>query len=399
MLSQETIQIVKSTAPVLADEGENITRLFYKKLFAAHPELKNVFNMSNQAKGEQARALADSVFAYAAHIDQLSTLGPVVNRIAHKHASLQVAPEHYPIVGKYLLEAIRDHLKLEADDPVLQAWAEAYDALADIFVQTEENIYQTNAELPGGWRGYRPFTIVRIVEETQNIKSFYLEPEDKKPIIAFRPGQFVGVKTRPASSEFDEIRQYSLSNAPGEDHYRITVKAEATDPAHPGHVSNYLHAASVGDTLLLQPPTGDFVVSKSTTHPVCIGGGIGITPLVSMLHNAIKEGKNLENLVFIQCCQDRSHHAMHDELRALSKEHRFAYHIAYERGEGADHLGYLNTAVLEKWLPDRPKGQVYLCGPTPFMSALGILLRRLGYTDDQLHYEIFGPRVRFSETE
>ena len=90
-----------------------------------------------------------------------------------------------------------------------------------------------------------------------------------------------------------------------------------------GACLNFLHAASVGDTLLLQPPTGDFVVSKSTTHPVCIGGGIGITPLVSMLLNAINEGKNLENLVFIQCCQDSSHHAMHDELRALSNEHRF----------------------------------------------------------------------------
>lgn len=398
MLSRETVQIIKSTAPVLADEGEKITRLFYKKLFANHPELKNVFNMTHQAKGDQARALADSVFAYATHIDQLNTLGPVVNRIAHKHASLQVAPEHYPIVGKYLLEAIQDHLKLNADDPVLEAWADAYGVLADIFIQTEENIYQTNEEMAGGWRGYRPFTISKIVEETPTVKSFHLQPEDKNPIIAFRPGQYVGVRTHPETSEYDEVRQYSLSNAPGENHYRITVKAEAADAARPGHVSNFLHAASVGDTLLLQPPTGDFVVNKSSTHPVCIGGGIGITPLMSMLLNAINEGKNLEKLVFIQCCQDSSHHVMHDELRALSNEHNFAYHVAYERGDGADHLGYLNAAVLEKWLPDRPNGQVYLCGPTAFMSTLSILLRRLGYAEEQLHYEIFGPRVRFGET-
>ncbi len=398
MLSQDTITTVKSTAPLLADEGENITRLFYQKLFEHHPELKNVFNMANQAKGEQARALADSVFAYAAHIDQLNALGPVVNRIAHKHASLQVAPEHYPIVGKYLLEAIRDHLKLDADDPVLLAWAEAYNALADIFIQTEASIYRTNEEKPGGWRGFRPFVIRRVVEETADVKSLYLEPEDGAALASFRPGQYVGVKTQPDSSEFEEIRQYSLSNAPGEAHYRLTVKAESHNAVAPGHVSNFLHKARIGDSLLLQPPTGDFIVERRSTHPVCIGGGIGITPLVSMLLNAINEGKNLQNLVFIHCCQEASQHVMHDELRALGEQHNFAYYVAYERGDGADHLGYVNAAVLQKWLPNRPKGEVYLCGPTPFMAAMSMLLSRLGYTDDQLHYEIFGPHRRFATT-
>ncbi len=76
MPSQQTIDIVKRTAPLLAGEGENITRLFYQKLFANHPDLKNIFNLANQAKGEQARALADSVFAYASHIDELDKLAP-----------------------------------------------------------------------------------------------------------------------------------------------------------------------------------------------------------------------------------------------------------------------------------------------------------------------------------
>lgn len=73
-LSAQTIDIVKSTAPALAQYGEHITALFYKKLFIAHPQLKHVFNMANQAKGKQKRALADAVFAYATHIDKLATL-------------------------------------------------------------------------------------------------------------------------------------------------------------------------------------------------------------------------------------------------------------------------------------------------------------------------------------
>lgn len=121
MLSAETLATIKSTAPLLAEQGKAITDLFYSKLFAQHPELQHIFNMANQAQGEQSRALAESVFMYATHIDKLQNLGPMVSRIAHKHASLQVAPEHYPIVGKYLLEAIQDHLGLEADHPVLGA--------------------------------------------------------------------------------------------------------------------------------------------------------------------------------------------------------------------------------------------------------------------------------------
>ncbi|WP_416139563.1 NO-inducible flavohemoprotein [Halomonas sp. HK25] len=396
MLSQPTIDTVKSTAPLLADEGERITRLFYDKLFDHHPELKHIFNMANQAKGEQARALADSVFAYATHIDQLEALGPAVKRIAHKHASLQVAPEHYPIVGKYLLEAIRDHLKLHDDDPVLTAWAEAYEALAAIFIQAEEGIYQANEATPGGWRGDRVFIIDRAERETDDVKSFYLRPEDNKPIAEFRPGQYIGVKTQPPSSAYDEIRQYSLSSAPGEPYYRITVKAEGVGTSVPGHVSNYLHDASVGDRVWLRPPTGDFVVEKRSERPVLIGGGIGITPLISMLLNAVKQAWDLEHLVLIHCCRDRSHHVMHDELLALSAQKGFQYYVAYEQGEGADHIGYLDTAILERWLPFEGRGDVYFCGPTPFMSGLNILLKRMGYGDDQLHYEIFGPRIRFS---
>lgn len=395
MLSQTTIDIVKSTASLLSDEGENITKLFYRKLFDNHPELKNVFNLANQAKGEQARALAESVFMYASHIDQLDKLGPLVNRIAHKHASLQVSPNQYPIVGKFLLEAIRDHLKLQAEDPVLYAWSEAYGALADIFIQTEENIYKTNEEKSGGWRGYRAFTIGNIAQETSDIKSFYLQPEDGLPIAGFQPGQFVGVKTHPKTSDYDEIRQYSLSNTPGETHYRITVKAEAPDTSLAGQVSNYLHNATVGDKVFLQAPTGDFVISNPDTDLVLVAGGIGITPLLSMLLEQIKQGKNINKLVFIHCCRDRAHQVMREELHALSQEAGFSYYVAYESGDEADHIGYLDTSVLKQWLGNGNQ-DIYFCGPKPFMTALHMLLNRLGYSEEQLHYEIFGPSTRLN---
>ncbi|MBT9590909.1 MAG: NO-inducible flavohemoprotein [Thiobacillus sp.] len=393
MLSAETLATIKSTAPLLAEQGKAITDLFYSRLFAQHPELQHIFNMANQAQGEQSRALAESVFMYATHIDKLQNLGPMVSRIAHKHASLQVAAEHYPIVGKYLLEAIQDHLGLQPDHPVLGAWAEAYAQLAGIFIKTEEGIYSDNAMKPGGWRGFRPFVIRNIEDEASGIKSVYLKAEDGKPIADFEPGQYLGIKVRVPGHEYDEIRQYSLSNAPGKDHYRITVKAESTLPSHEGKVSNHLHGAQPGDRVWLQPPTGDFTIRHPDRNLVLIAGGVGITPLLSMLLHRIETGADVSGLVFIHCCRDQAHHVMGGELRRLSAQHGFSYYVSYETGSGADHQGYLDQAVLSQWLT-QPDADVYFCGPKPFMAAVQTQLLQMGLRDEQLHYEVFGPGTR-----
>jgi nitric oxide dioxygenase len=174
MLSQETIDTVKSTTSLLEENGEAITKYFYKCLFEQHPELKNVFNQVNQKRGDQPRALADAVLAYANNLDNIEALVPVVQRIAHKHVSLGIKPEQYPIVGQNLLAAIQHVLGLPDAHPALVAWEEAYCVLADIFINTEEGIYQENEEAEGGWRGFREFEIDKIVTETSEVKSFYL---------------------------------------------------------------------------------------------------------------------------------------------------------------------------------------------------------------------------------
>ena len=393
MLSAEMLATIKSTAPLLAEQGKAITDLFYSKLFSQHPELQHIFNMANQAQGDQSRALAESVFMYATHIDALQNLDPMVSRIAHKHASLQVAPEHYPIVGRYLLEAIQDHLDLPPDHPVLGAWAEAYAQLAGIFIRTEEGIYAHNARRPGGWRGFRPFVIREVREEARGIKSVYLQAGDGLPIADFEPGQYIGIKVRVPGHEYDEIRQYSLSNAPGKDHYRITVKAEHTPPSPEGKVSNHLHGAQPGDQVWVQPPTGDFTVRQTDNGLVLIAGGVGITPLLSMLLHRIETGQDVSDLVLVHCCRDAAHHVMADELRRLSVQHGFRYYVSYETGSGADHQGYLDRTVLSQWL-GAPDADVYFCGPKPFMAAVNTQLLDLGYEDSQLHHEVFGPGTR-----
>lgn len=396
MLTSETLQTVKSTAPLLAEQGEAITQLFYSKLFTHHPELKNIFNLTHQIQGEQPRALANAVFKYAQHIDGLDALGPMVKRIAHKHASLQVAPEHYPIVGRFLLEAIQEHLGLSVQDPVLKAWAEAYGQLATIFVDTESAIYEQNASKSGGWRGFRRMQIARIVEETDDIRSFYLLPEDGGPLADFLPGQYIGVRVQPEAHGLYAIRQYSLSDAPGQPHYRITVKAEALEVEQPGIVSHHLHRLQVGDILEIQPPTGDFVLPAEVEKPVLIAGGVGLTPLLSMLHSGIQQGRELSKWQLIQCCRNANHHLMKTSLQQLSLQHGFGYRVCYEEGMGADHKGYLDVGCLRHWLPaESDNTQVFCCGPKPFMRHVNTLLLQLGYVSEQLHYEVFGPDTLF----
>ena len=99
MLSQETINIIKSTVPVLEEHGKTITTVFYKNMFEAHPELLNIFNHANQSQGRQQTALANTVYAAAANIDNLGAILPAVVQIAHKHKSLGITEDQYPIVG------------------------------------------------------------------------------------------------------------------------------------------------------------------------------------------------------------------------------------------------------------------------------------------------------------
>ncbi|MEN9518176.1 MAG: hypothetical protein RLZZ381_764 [Cyanobacteriota bacterium] len=141
-ISQHTIDIVKSTAPIIKEHGKTITSRMYEIMFEAHPEVKAQFDMSAQANGTQPTKLATTVYAYATQIDNLGALKTAVDKIAHRHVATQVLPEQYPVVGECLLQAIQDVLGDAATPEVMTAWGEAYQALAEIFINREQQIYQ-----------------------------------------------------------------------------------------------------------------------------------------------------------------------------------------------------------------------------------------------------------------
>jgi nitric oxide dioxygenase len=142
-ISQQTIDIVKSTVPILKQHGQKITTRMYEIMFHNYPEVKAQFDMSAQANGTQPAKLAAAVYSYANHIDNLEALKAMVDKIAHRHVKTQVLPEQYPVVGECLLQAIKDVLGNAATEEVMTAWTEAYQALAEVFINREQQIYQT----------------------------------------------------------------------------------------------------------------------------------------------------------------------------------------------------------------------------------------------------------------
>src|SRR5512135_84928 len=169
MLSPSTITTVKATAPLLADHGYAIIQRFYTRLFQADPALQNLFNQRHQERGEQQRALAGALHAYAAHVDNISALHAALTRIAHKHASVGVKPEQYPLVGHHLLTAIQEELGSAATTEVIAAWTEAYQALATILIEMETGLSREIANTPGGWSGWRSFIVQEKYPESEVI--------------------------------------------------------------------------------------------------------------------------------------------------------------------------------------------------------------------------------------
>jgi nitric oxide dioxygenase len=144
-LSSTTIGIVKSTAPLLVQNGVAITTAMYERLFV-DAEIKALFDQAAQQSGEQPRRLAAAIVAFAQNVDNLPVLATAIERMATRHVQTHVRPEHYPSVAAALLPAIRDVLGSDvATDEVLQAWAEAYGFLADVLIAREAEMYGLDA--------------------------------------------------------------------------------------------------------------------------------------------------------------------------------------------------------------------------------------------------------------
>ena len=403
MLNDQTIAIVKSTAPILQEHGEMLTKHFYKRMFEHNPEVAPLFNPANQFAGSQQRALASAICAYAANIDNLEVLGGAVELIAQKHASLRIKPEHYPIVGANLLASIREVLGEGATDDIINAWGEAYGFLADILIGREAQLYKEQSAMPGGWEDFKLFRIVKKEKENDIITSFYMVPAEGGPVPDFKPGQYITVRV-PSPCGHTTMRNYSLSDKPGNDYLRISVKRETGPKADTpkGYVSNLLHdSMEVNSTVELAPPCGEFFLDITEQHErplVLIAGGIGITPLLSMLKTAVADMPN-RRIIFIHGSLHEGVQPFRNVLNDLAVKYRnlethFRYSEAVAQGttrRPEDSTGMIDAQLIEKLVPEKD-ADYYFCGPKPFMVSIYHQLLEWGIPASQVHFEFFGPR-------
>ncbi len=183
MLSEKTIEIVKEITPAVAANAETITRRFYERMFQGNPEVKAFFNQAHQHTGGQQKALAGAICAYFTHIDNPAVLMPAVELIAQKHCSLGIKAEHYPIVGKHLLDAIKDVMGEAATDEIIDAVAEAYGFLADLFIEREGAIYEEQ-QSHARWLEWLPHVRRRSQSSRKRCRDIVLPEAGRRRTIA-----------------------------------------------------------------------------------------------------------------------------------------------------------------------------------------------------------------------
>eukprot|EP00092_Neocalanus_flemingeri_P016308 GFUD01017653.1.p1 GENE.GFUD01017653.1~~GFUD01017653.1.p1 ORF type:complete len:405 (+),score=125.37 GFUD01017653.1:113-1327(+) len=392
-LSEGTVTILKACHPVLLANREDIGATFYKILFRDNPELRNIFNLSHfktdkdGKPGPQMLSLSDAVISFAAYCDQLEQLGPLVERVAHKHVSFGVRSEHYPVVGRALLQALEDVLgKVVFNDAVKSAVMEGYYFLAHIFIANEEGKMQENEDTEGGWRGWRNLVLVKKVAETPIHTSFYFAPEDGSQLMTFIPGQYISIRI--PGSPYSMVRNYSLSSSPTSSMYRITVKKENN-----GQVSSYLHdKAKEGDVLEIGVPSGEFVTDNGNSPIVLIGAGTGITPLVSMLKDAAERSLQA---TLIYRAHSKETHPLNKEVEDIVRyeSDNISVHLFYSvNSAGIDISKEYSARTLDKIIPDK-KSLFYLCGPQSFTSDTAGYLKSVGVRPERIQIEQFGPLV------
>ncbi|MDR3534488.1 MAG: NO-inducible flavohemoprotein [Rhodopila sp.] len=397
-LSDKTITIVKATVPALEAHGVEITRRMYERLFR-NEAIRDLFNQSHQGEtGSQPKALAAAVLAYARNIDNLGALGGAVERIVQKHVALNILPEHYPFVAEALLGAIGDVLGAAATNEILAAWGEAYWFLAEILIGREAAVYRELASQPGGWNGWRDFVVESVADESSIIRSFTLVPADGGKVLRHKPGQYLGFALDiPGVAALR--RNYSISCAPNDRAYRITVKREATPGVPAGAASNWLHDHALPGTILrAAAPAGDFFLDTDSSTPVVlVSGGVGLTPMVSMLETIV-ESQPQRPTWWVHGALNSRVHAMRGHVRNLAAQAPgVSLTTFYAEPLSRDQAGSaydIQGLVSASWLAQNtPIGDAtyYLCGPKPFLhSLIGGLLSQ-GVPSDRIRYEFFGP--------
>lgn len=368
-LTEDQKTFIKASVPVLELSGEELTRQFYEYMLGNFPEVKVFFNPSNQATLKQPKILAFALLNYAKNIDDITPLVGFVNQVCVKHCGLQIQPEHYPIVGVSLITTMKNLLGKEiATEAFVEAWSTAYGNLAQILINAEHELY-----LKQNWEGFREFEVSRIVDECSDVKSVYFVAKDGARVVPV-PGQYLALEFYPyGKANQPQLREYSISSTTSGGQFRISVRL-----IQGGVISNYIHhELEEGDKFRVAPPTGTLFNEQSTKDLVVFAGGIGITPMVSIIEKALSDGRKVKLNYSNLSNARRPFGDWLEKLQAQYESFTVQEFIANKLLES----DFNSTELRDK--------EIYMIGPQPYMDFVGSQLKSLGV--ENINTEAFGP--------
>ena len=417
-MSPQELDVIRTTLPAVGAVGPDFTKHFYTRMFKAEPRLKNVFNQTNQEIGKQPQKLFQTIaFAASAAIDTGELNAEGIESICQKHCALQLDPSDYNIVGEHLLGTIKDLL---TDEPsVIDAWASLYGNIAGAFTAREKEIYDEAMNVPGGWKGLRPFKLGFKEDLSKTIRRITFMPVDHKPVPKWKAGKFttvwadLGVGVEGKYGRYTtQPRHYTLnfphSAQEGEHSFAIAVKRD-------GLISSMLHDAEVGSVFNLSAPFGCFDMSDaeklwlvdSDVPVIFISAGVGITPVMAMLENCYIT----RPATWLHANANGEQHAYRDRIREITavRDGMLQRRVWYtdplpEDGDPAGNddnivkYHFRGLMELEKYAEQFPRevlhlhdsrAQYFICGPPPFMNAQKGALIALGIDEKKIHHELF----------
>lgn len=371
-LSAAEITYLQSLAPAVKEHGVTVTTTMYKYMFEAYPEVKSYFNMTNQKTGRQPKVLAYSLYQYILHLNDLTPINGFVNQIVLKHCALGIKPDQYTVVGASLIHAFKQVLGSAADDHFVNVLTKAYGNLAQTLINAEAGVYKTLQ-----WEDTKDFRVVKIQKEAEDVTSVYLTPCDGtilKPIV---PGEYISLKWDVKDPTDPTLlpREYSISNDLVNNEFRISVR-------NIGQVSEFINTKlKVGDVVPVHAPVGTMTYQKTEKPNVSVlAGGIGITPMITIINEALKDGKNVELFYSNRTPQSEAFKNHFEELSSSNPNFNLFSFIS-SKGERLEtsNLSHINNDSHD----------VYLLGPVGYMHTFKTHFENNGMKD--INMEFFGP--------
>ncbi|MGB3302117.1 globin domain-containing protein [Gordonia sp. (in: high G+C Gram-positive bacteria)] len=383
MISSETKLVLEATVPVVEAALPEITPRFYDRMFTARPELlRDLFNRTNQASGAQPQVLAGAVagFARLQLEPDPAKLRFIIDRIAHKHASLGIVADQYPIVHEHLFAAIVDVLGEAVTPEVAAAWDELYWEMANVLIGRENELYAGAGVEPGDvWQSVRVSSREQV---SPDAVAFTLTALDGGGLGTFVPGQYISVQT-PMPDGANQIRQYSLTGSTSDPAWHISVKLD-------GEVSTQLHENLFeGDLLKVSTPFGDLTLPEGDEPLLLASAGIGCTPVIGLLNHLVSTG-DTRPITVLHADRSRSRQPHRGDLAELVDQLPSAELLQwYENGLATDEATRIGLMNLDE-VTIAPDTVALLCGPTGFLGAIRESLLARNVPDERIHYEAFG---------